>query len=145
MPSRAALAAGCEARALTVHDGDTLTVRCGDRVPQRLRLARMDAPEYRQPAGREARAALVALVGGRALEIHTLAVDRYGRTVAEVRVDGQDLGEMMVGAGWAWCGRRPRADCRRLEQEARAGRRGLWAIADPVAPWDWRRDHPGAP
>jgi micrococcal nuclease len=26
----------------------------------------------------------------------------------------------------------------RLEQVARAGRRGLWSDKEPVAPWEWR-------
>jgi hypothetical protein len=32
----------------------------------------------------------------------------------------------------------------RLEAEARAAKRGLWAQASPIAPWDWRQ-HKGLP
>ena len=31
-----------------------------------------------------------------------------------------------------------------LEDDARKQRRGLWADAHPVAPWDWRKAEEGA-
>lgn len=46
-----------------------------------------------------------------------------------------------AGSGMVVIGSMPRGgwgELERLEQEARAGRRGLWSDADPVAPWEWR-------
>ena len=55
--------------------------------------------------------------------------------------DGRDLGREMVRGGLAWWYVRyaPKdADLRRLQAETKAARRGLWAEAGAVAPWDWR-------
>ncbi len=47
----------------------------------------------------------------------------------------------MVRAGLAW--RYVQFDRRNefggLEEEARRQRRGLWAEAHPIAPWEWRK------
>ena len=40
----------------TVHDGDTVTAVAADGREERIRLLGIDAPEYRQPHGRAARA-----------------------------------------------------------------------------------------
>ena len=77
--------------------------------------------------------------------------DRYGRHVGRViyqRKDEQgkpvslDLGAELVRAGLAWWYREYAPEDRelaRLEAEARKARRGLWANADAVPPWEWRR------
>ncbi len=68
---------------------------------------------------------------------------RYGQTVGEVILpDGRVLNHELVRAGLAWWYRRYAPDdaaLERLEQKARAAKRGLWADAEPVPPWAWRR------
>ncbi len=130
------------ARVVRIHDGDTLSVRCGDGAPVKLRLADIDAPELHQADGAAARAALAQAVEGRPLRVESRAVDRYERIVARVDVDGRDLGLALVAEGHAWCGLRPTAACRAALREARQAGRGLWADAQPQAPWQWRREHP---
>jgi len=70
-------------------------------------------------------------------------IDRYGRTVGEVVLpDGRSLNRELVRAGLAWWYQHYAPhdqDLERLEQQARAARRDLWADKDPVAPWEWRR------
>lgn len=49
----------------------------------------------------------------------------------------------LVRAGLAWWYRHyaPRdRELERLEAQARAARRGLWADKDPVPPWEWRKE-----
>jgi endonuclease YncB( thermonuclease family) len=56
--------------------------------------------------------------------------------------DGRSLNHELVGAGLAWWYRRYAPgdlDLERLESEAREAKRGLWADAEPVPPWEWRR------
>ena len=67
--------------------------------------------------------------------------DRYGRTVAHVSCNGIDANTEQVRAGMAWVFNRYVIDRRLyvLQDEARAEHRGLWADAQPVAPWEWRR------
>ena len=67
--------------------------------------------------------------------------DRYGRTVARVRCDGQDASEQLVRSGMAWVFDRYVTDrsLYPLQDEARAARRGLWADNNPTSPWEWRK------
>ncbi|HET8881471.1 MAG TPA: thermonuclease family protein [Solimonas sp.] len=137
------LAWQCErAEVLHVHDGDTLTVRCGDAAPVKLRVAGIDAPELHQVRGPAARDALIEHVHGEPISVVSRAVDRYGRTVADIGNGDGDIGLQLVAEGWAWCGLRPSAACRHALESARAGGRGLWADRDPQPPWRWRRAHP---
>src|ERR1017187_5302864 len=82
------------------------------------------------------------LAFGKDVKVVVRDVDRYGRTVGEVMLpDGRSLNRELVRAGLAWWYQRyARHDeeLARLETEARQARRGLWADAHPVAPWEFR-------
>ncbi|MHC1699466.1 MAG: thermonuclease family protein [Humidesulfovibrio sp.] len=137
-----------ESRAKSVRDGDSINVTNADGVQVNIRLYGVDAPEAKQAYGIQARKRLAQLVSRRLLRIENVDTDRYGRTVALVRLgDGTLVNEEMVRSGLAWvygqyC---QRVDiCARLRQaEAEAGSagRGLWADPRPVPPWEWRRRH----
>jgi endonuclease YncB( thermonuclease family) len=83
---------------------------------ERIRLPNIDAPETgdraRCAAEREAGAAATAFVraavAGKPVVLRRIGLDRYGRTLAYVRVDGRDLGDAVIAAGLArrWSGRR---------------------------------------
>jgi endonuclease YncB( thermonuclease family) len=87
-------------------DGDTY--QC-DGI--RIRVENIDAPELhaRCPSELDAanaakRFAQAALDGAIKIDIRVYEKrprDRYGRTLAHVLVDGDDLGELMIGAGLA--------------------------------------------
>ncbi|MDA8521406.1 thermonuclease family protein [Acidovorax sp. NCPPB 4044] len=127
---------------IAVSDGDTLTARCGDRRPVKVRIAAIDAPERRQAFGDRARAALLRLCLRQTAQLRTVARDDYGRTVAHVRCAGQDVGGAQVGAGLAWVyapRSRPDARLAALQRQAQARRAGLWSQARPQAPWEYRR------
>lgn len=86
-------------------DGDTL--RCGE---ERIRLIGIDAPELPGHCAErrecapgdpyEATSSLAALARGRA-EIERHGRDRYGRTLARVRVNGEELSCAQVAGGFA--------------------------------------------
>lgn len=86
-------------------DGDTL--RCGG---ERIRLLGIDAPEMPGHCrrGRQcvegdpyaAKAALAGMLSGEAT-IERRGRDRYGRTLARVRVNNVDLSESMLSRGSA--------------------------------------------
>ena len=140
------LAAACAAapatvEVVTVHDGDTVTVLEG-REQIRVRLACIDAPERGQAFGSRARERLSDLVMRKHVTLTVIDHDDYGRTVARILLDGEDVNLTMVRAGLAWHYRYHCPDDRVLaeaEVEARAARRGLWADGRPEAPWEWRR------
>lgn len=142
LPAASAIAAEAfSGRVVGVHDGDTLTVLVGEQRIK-VRLAGIDAPELAQSHGREARQAMSALVFGRDVRVEVVDIDRYRRKVARVQVDDYDVGATLVRDGHAWWYEQyaPRdAALRRLQDEARGQRRGLWRDVAAVAPWDWRR------
>jgi endonuclease YncB( thermonuclease family) len=86
-----------------VVDGDTLKIGS-----ERVRLHGIDAPEYKQrcadgwQAGEAARHALASLVWAGKTQCEKVTTDRYGRTVAICRVNGEDIGAAMVRRGMAW-------------------------------------------
>ena len=127
-------------RVVRVKDGDSLVIASGGGQVD-VRLADIDAPEYRQPHGDAARAALQALVDGREVRLQLVGGDAYRRIVAHVFAAGVDVNAEMVRRGHAWV-RRAYDPAPRLiaaEDAARAERLGLWAQAAPTPPWEWRR------
>ncbi len=111
-------------------------------VGEKIRLHGIDCPEKRQAFGNRAKQFTSKLVFGETVTVEVVDRDRYGRTVADVLLpDGRSLNRELVRAGFAWWYRRYAPDdetLKQLEHEARAARRGLWADAEPVPPWEWR-------
>lgn len=131
------------ARVTHVSDGDTLWVQPsrGGR-PRKIRLDGVDAPEICQPYGVMARDRLAQQVSGRMVQVLPRRHDDYGRLLARVSVQGQDMGRWMVRQGHAWSHRYrgqpgPYAS---LEARARAQRLGLWQSAAEM-PRQFRQRH----
>lgn len=126
-------------KAIRVADGDTITVLRGTEQV-RIRLEGIDAPESNQSFGNRAKQALSAMVFGKDVVIRKTGVDRYGRTLARVAVDGVDANAKLVEEGLAWHYRQYSSDANlaRLETEARAAKRGLWADPSALPPWEFR-------
>ncbi len=104
------------ALSLLVMDGDTFSID-----GERIRIANIDAPEISQAKcdaerrlGTLARKRLGELLQKGTVEILRgdpttgRKVDRHGRTLAVVRVNGQDVGEVLIGELLArpWTGKR---------------------------------------
>ena len=68
-------------------------------------------------------------------------VDRYGRLVSRVQVDGIDLSVALVAEGLAWHYTQYSDDpvLAQAEAQARVSRIGLWSQPSPVPPWEFRR------
>lgn len=100
-----------------VHDGDTLTPCTGEKI----RVANIDAPELpgsprcnrrnlrggANPSwcdfdlGYRSRDALISFVASGSLVINREGVDRFGRTLTTLSVNGRDAGWYLVGQGLA--------------------------------------------
>ena len=81
------------------YDGDTCHTTAGEKI----RLACIDTPELRgeraQPErARAARDHLRAMVVGKPVGLRRITVDRYGRTVGELFVDGMNVQQAMVAS-----------------------------------------------
>jgi micrococcal nuclease len=125
---------------VSVHDGDTLRAIDPQKIERKVRLVGIDAPEIGQAFGTKSRDGLTAMVKGKSVEVYADSEDRYGRTLARLVVEGQDVNRQMVLDGLAWHFTRYSDDQRlaAAEREARAARRGLWRDPAPVPPWEWR-------
>ena len=121
-------------------DGDTLVLLV-DQQQLKIRLADIDTPERKQPFGTKAKQALSDLAFGKQARVVEVTVDRYGRIVGRVYVDGIDVNRELVAQGYAWVYRKYSNDAEllRLEAEAKQMGLGLWADPDPIPPWEWRR------
>lgn len=96
---------------LKVHDGDS--IRCGS---ERIRIENIDAPELPDSpkchpprsnawcdyqAGYAARDALIVFLAQGTVMVRRTRIDRYGRTLARVSVNGKDAGSYLVSEGLA--------------------------------------------
>ena len=91
------------AEVFAIGDGDTLAVTEGSQRIK-VRLACVDAPETSQsPYGITARQALNSLLPvGSDVTLRSKATDRYGRTVAEVILNGSNINQSLVKSGNAF-------------------------------------------
>ena len=123
----------------TVNDGDTIEV-VGPSKVEKIRIVDIDCPEIGQPYGYNAKRVTLSLVQGKEVVVKPVGKDRYGRTLAEVYVDGKSLGEELVKSGAAWWFEKYSSNLKlkTMEVEARQKKVGLWAEANPMSPWDWR-------
>ncbi len=149
---RKELPAGAEltGRVLSVPDSDVLELQTEDKKTFRVRLNGIDAPELEQPFGMQTKERLTKLVGEKMVRVVTQGEDRTGQIIGDVyfksdkSADSDDvhLNVDMVANGFAWHFVRVAPDNKPLaesEKQARDKKAGLWSEADPVAPWDWRK------
>lgn len=141
VPAAAFTMAAFQGKVVSIADGNTLTV-LRDHAQVRVRLHGIDAPERGQPFGTRAKQFASDLAFGKVVTVEPTDRDRYGQIVAEVVLpDGRRLSPELLRAGYAWWYRRYSTDptLGEIEAEARAARRGLWADAHPIPPWQWRQ------
>jgi hypothetical protein len=108
-----------------------------DGTAWRVWLAGIDAPEGSQPFHEHARYFLNRLAPTHATaQVHVVEREGASRLVGRVVLGDVDLGLEMIRAGWAWAyAPEASAEQRAAEAVARNQRIGLWAEADPTAPW----------
>ena len=128
--------------AQTVTDGDTIKLN-----GTTYRLWGVDAPEMKQwcggyPAGVVAAGSLAGLMRGKAVTCEERTKDRYGRSVAVCRADGEDLGAAMVQIGMAWAFTRYSRDYVDVEAQAKAENIGVH-VERCERPWEWRARNRG--
>ena len=134
------------AKVIRVVDGDSVNVlRISDKEELRLRLYGIDAPETKQPYGRESKDALKGLLGpNTVISVKVLDKDRYKRLICELHLDNKDISvnEWMVSEGNAWHYVKYAPNDMNLqsaEENARNNKLGLWSLETPIPPWDYRK------
>jgi endonuclease YncB( thermonuclease family) len=123
-------------------DGDTVEIG-----QVKIRLSGIDAPETDQvcldakaekwACGITARDQLIKHSNGQPWQCETTGTDRYGRSLANCFIEGEDVSKWMVRSGWALSFVRYSHTYDADEVAAREAHAGLWA-GSFIAPWDWR-------
>ena len=83
---------------------------------------------------------------GKAARVEWKKLDRYGRTIGKLSVDGVDCGLRQIEMGLAWhykayeheqhpADRQAYSDAEKTASEAR---KGLWIDPQPQPPWEFR-------
>lgn len=145
------LADTLQGRVVGVADGDTVTVLDSSNSQWKIRLMGIDAPEKKQAFGSRSKESLSSLVFNKSVLVEYSKRDKYGRTVGKIIVDGVDANLGQVKAGMAWHYKKyekeqppdDRATYAQAEDAARASSLGLWVDAEPIPPWDWRKEQKG--
>lgn len=130
-----------------VTDGDTITLLDASQTQYKIRLAGIDAPEKKQAFGSASKKSLSDLVYGKVVSVNWDKLDRYGRTVGKVLVNGTDANLIQVKNGYAWFYKKyqnelalqDRLDYLHAQEAAEEARVGLWSEEQPTPPWDFRK------
>lgn len=106
-----------------------------------MRINQIDAPERSQPYGPESTQCLASHLGTNSLQVCSDGKDKYGRTVASITVNGNDVSAMMVASGCAWAYTKyleDGSDLPSIQASAQYAGIGLWASGIAQAPWQYR-------
>ncbi|MBA4193748.1 MAG: nuclease [Comamonadaceae bacterium] len=134
------------ARVTRVPDGDTIWVKPLAGGPYRkLRLLGIDAPEICQDGGEAARDSLARRLLERVVQVDERGDDVYGRGLARIELEGEDLNAWLVQRGLAWASGGGRKGYTRLQAQARQAQRGVFARPGAEPPRDFRRRHGPCP
>ena len=128
-------------KVIKIVDGDTYDILLENQITERIRMEGIDAPERGMPFYKVSKDYLGQLCFGKTIKIVQTNIDRYGRTVARSYINDNELGLLMIQAGYAWHFKKYSHDLVLAEAEtsAKNSQRGLWADQSPVAPWEWRK------
>ena len=138
-----------------VYDGDSIKIKGSDLVLM-VRLAGIDAPESGrkgvegQPFSRQAREALVRMIGCSRVRIKSYGTGSYNRMLSEVFTEnGTNMNLELVRQGMAevYRGKPPQGfdavPYHRAQSYAKKKRRGIWSLGSAYkSPKQWRKEHP---
>ena len=131
-------------KVVSIADGDTVTVLDSSNTQHKTRIYGVDCPESHQDFGQKAKQFTSDMVFGKMVEVRVMDTDRYGRTVGIVNIGGKCLNEELLKAGFAWfypqyCKAPVCSQWKQYQETARSMKIGLWAQANSIPPWDFRR------
>lgn len=129
-----------------VIDGDTVEMDIEGKLVN-VRLFGVDAPELNQSFGRESKDFLTRWILDEELIVVPRDIDHYDRLVAGLyRSSDKGISAISIGmtyAGYGWAYREYLKDEQEffllIETDAKKNRRGLWAVAGAISPWEWRK------
>lgn len=131
-------------RVISISDGDTITILNSENQQIKIRLEGIDCPESGQDFGRRARQLTSTLTYDKYVTVTVKGTDKYERILGVVKLeDGTNVNKELLKAGLAWHFKRfnSEQELADFETQAKSQNIGLWSMANPIAPWDYR-DNP---
>lgn len=129
-----------EAKCIGVIDGDTIRVANEEISVLTIRLEGIDAPEAKQPYGKQATDYVHHLLFKKEVTVEWKEQDKYQRYLGYVYLDGNLVNKTLVEQGYAWQFTKYNKSpaLKALEETARGKKLGLWSKDAPIPPWDYR-------
>lgn len=136
-----------QGKVIKVTDGDTVNVLTSDNQTHKIRLSGIDAPEKSQAFGNKSKQALADDIDGKTVIVEFNKRDKYQRIVGKVMFNGKDVNLSQIKRGLAWHYKKyeneqdvdDRSIYANAEYLAQRDKVGLWFDANPMPPWDYRK------
>ena len=130
-----------QGKVVHVADGDTITILDSTNIQNKVRLNKIDAPEKKQAFGEVSRKHLASMVAGNVVKVEWTKKDKYGRILGDISIGTTNVNLRMVQDGLAWHYKHfdNTSEFAHAELEAREKKLGLWSNANPVEPWNFRK------
>ena len=127
-----------------VRDGDSM-----QNGKTQFRLIGIDCPEVyspyvtkEQPRGVEIGNDVRYMFKGKLAQILVLGIDKYGRSLAKIIVNGMDVTQLLLSKGYGWYLTSPikedRTEYKKARNYAKSKKIGLWQDENPIKPKAWR-------
>lgn len=134
-------------KVIKITDGDTVKVLTSDNETHKIRLSGIDAPEKKQAFGNRSKQALAEFIDGKTVTVDFNKLDKYQRAVGKITFNGQDVNLRQIKLGLAWLYKKyekeqdveDRSKYANAEYIAQVEKAGLWVDANPIPPWDFRK------
>jgi micrococcal nuclease len=125
---------------IRVIDGDTFVFQT-EEGSFTVRMQGTDAPERDQPYSKESADFLKEYLNKETV-FKRQGIDRYGRTLGTLFTGDQDINLLSIKGGYALHFRRYSSNIQyaQAEEFARKNKVGLWALPNPIPPWNWRKN-----
>ncbi|MGE4559577.1 MAG: thermonuclease family protein [Desulfobulbus sp.] len=130
-------------KVVNVYDGDSITLLSkGKKL--RVSLYGIDAPELKQEHGKKARDFLDSFIKDENVEATPIGKLRKGRMTGTLLLGDDNINELMILNGNAWVDRKACSEefCTtwiKMEEAAKATRKGLWKDPGAIPPWEFRK------
>lgn len=85
-----------------MHDVDIFTLLISWNQQLKIRLAQIDEPESDQAFGQRSKQTLSDMVFNKSIQVKKETIDKYGRTLGTIIVDGIDANKEQIKRGMAW-------------------------------------------
>lgn len=126
---------------IKIIDGDTFDILTKEKNTIRIRMNGIDCPERKQDFYQAAKNALAGYIFKKEVKLLITGRDRNKRIIAIVYYNGENINLAMIRNGYAWHYKKYSADTSfaKAELMARTGKKGIWKMTKPMAPWEFRK------